>query len=240
MRVSVGSIADLAAREEGGILVFVAMLTPIVLLFLALIGRHRQLVGAQAAPAAPGRRGGPRRRRAPGRVLHRPGGREHGDHRTRRRDSAAARARPTTSSSAATNKGAVALAVPEQDVPVGRGRSERRHGDRSAPCDTANLMLDVKASEVGVPLLLRPLLELVAPGSAFADPTINTHARVRAEAGRDPGRDAARRRPRSPLQLRLRDLRQRGERRRRSARCSWRRRARAARTSSGTRRLRSR
>ena len=39
-------------------------------------------------------------------------------------------------------------------------------------------MLDVKASEVGVPLLLRPLLELVAPGSTFADPTINTHARV--------------------------------------------------------------
>ena len=50
--------------------------------------------------------------------------------------------------------------------------------ETAPPCDTAHLMLDVKASEVGVPLLLRPLLELVAPGSAFADPTIDAHARV--------------------------------------------------------------
>ena len=36
---------DLAAREEGGIVVFVALLIPVVLLFLSLICRHRQLVG---------------------------------------------------------------------------------------------------------------------------------------------------------------------------------------------------
>ena len=60
MRVSVGSIADLAAREEGGIVVFVAMLMPVFLLFLALsvdIGnwwvhkRHLQLQVDAAALA---------------------------------------------------------------------------------------------------------------------------------------------------------------------------------------------
>ena len=40
------------------------------------------------------------------------------------------------------------------------------------------MMFDVKASEEGIPLLLRPLLELVAPGTTLADPTVNAHARV--------------------------------------------------------------
>ena len=176
MRVSVGSIADLAAREEGGILVFVAMLTPIFLLFLALsvdIGnwwvhkRHLQLQADAAALA---------------------GGALLGDCFT---DPAGANVAITNEATrfggaagssyneqiGGTQKGTVALNYQSNTYPSGAA-DPSGDTETEAPCDTAHLMLDVKASEVGVPLLLRPLLELVAPGSAFADPTINTHARV--------------------------------------------------------------
>ena len=212
MRVSVGGIADLAAREEGGILVFVAMLTPILLLFLALsvdIGnwwvhkRHLQLQVDAAALAGGALLGD---------CFSRPGGRERGDH--QRGDPLRRRGRVELQRAARRDpEGDGGAQLPEQQLPVGAA-DPSGDTETEAPCDTAHLMLDVKASEVGIPLLLRPLLELVAPGSAFADPTINTHARVRAEAGRDPGGDAARRRPGSPLQLCLRDVRQRGHRRR--------------------------
>ncbi len=177
MRVSAWrNIADLAAREEGGIVVFVAMLTPVILLFLALsvdIGnwwvhkRHLQLQVDAAALA---------------------GGSLLGNCFT---DPAGANVAITNEATrfgggagsayneqlGGTNKGAVALNYQSNTYPSG---AVDPSGDTETepPCDTEHLMLDVKASEVGVPLLLRPLLELVAPGTTFADPTINTHARV--------------------------------------------------------------
>ena len=178
VRVSTGrNIADLAAREDGGILVFVAMLTPIIMLFLALRRRHRQLVGAQAAPAAPGRT--PR---------HSPAARSWASasptlrprtwrSRTRRRASAAAAGSSYNEQLGGTQKGSVALAYQSNTYPSGAADPD---GDTETalPCDTAHLMFDVKASEEGIPLLLRPLLELVAPGTTLADPTVNAHARV--------------------------------------------------------------
>jgi hypothetical protein len=176
MRMSVGSIANLAAREEGGILVFVAMLTPILLLFIALsvdIGnwwvhkRHLQLQADAAALAGGALLGD---------CFSDPAGANVAITNEATRFGGAAGS-SYNEQLGGTQKGTVSLAYQSNSYPSGDADPD---GDTETalPCDTEHLMLDVKASEVGVPLLLRPLLELVAPGTTFADPTINSHARV--------------------------------------------------------------
>ena len=169
-------IAALGAREDGGILVFVAMLTPVILLFLAFavdIGnwwvhkRHLQLQADAAALA---------------------GGALLGDCFSDSATANTAIANEATRFGGAagssyneqvggTQKGTVSLAFQSNTYPSGAADPD---GDTetSPPCDTEHLMFDVKASEVGVPLLLRPLLEFVVPGTTLADPTVNAHARV--------------------------------------------------------------
>jgi hypothetical protein len=177
VRVTAGrGIAALAAREDGGILVFVAMLTPVVLLFLAFavdVGnwwvhkRHLQLQADAAALA---------------------GGALLGECFS---DPASANTAITTEATrfggaggssyneqlGGTQKGAVSLAFQSNTYPSGDA-DPTGDTETAPPCDTEHLMLDVKASEVGVPLFLRPLLELAVPGTTLADPTINAHARV--------------------------------------------------------------
>ena len=170
------SIAALAAREDGGILVFVALMTPVVLLFLAFavdIGnwwvhkRHLQLQADAAALAG-------------GALL----GDCFGDPVAANTAivNEATRFGGAAGSSyneqvGGTQKGAVALAFQSNSYPSGTA-DPSGDTETAPPCDTDKLMLDVKASEVGVPLLLRPLLELVVPGTSMSDPTINAHARV--------------------------------------------------------------
>ena len=187
------------------------MLIPVVMLFLALsvdIGnwwvhkRHLQLQVDAAALA-----GGA----LLGECFTDPGGRELGDHergdalRRRRRVELqrAARRRPTRARSRSPTRATRTRPAP----PI-----RRRHRD-AAPCDTRHLMFDVKASEAGMPLLLARSSSSSLRGDARRPDDQRPRTR-RAEAGRDPGGDAPRRGPRSPLQLRLRDVRQRGHGRR--------------------------
>jgi hypothetical protein len=170
------SIADLAAREDGGILVFVAMLAPIILLFLAFtvdIGnwwvhkRHLQLQADAAALAGGALLGGCFNDPATANVAI-------ADEATRFGGAAGS---SYNEQLGGTKTGIVSLAYQSNTYPSGAVDAD---GDTETepPCDTESLMFDVKASEVGVPLFLRPLLELVVPGTSLADPTINTHARV--------------------------------------------------------------
>ena len=170
------SIASLAAREDGGILVFVAMMTPVVLLFLAFavdIGnwwvhkRHLQLQADAAALA-----GGA----LLGQCFSDPVSANTAITNEATRFGGAAGS-SYNEQLGGTQKGTVSLAFQSNTYPSGAADPD---GDTETllPCDTAKLMLDVKASEVGVPLFLRPLLELVVPGTTLADPTINAHARV--------------------------------------------------------------
>ena len=169
-------IAALAAREDGGILVFVAMMTPVVLLFLAFavdIGnwwvhkRHLQLQADAAALA-----GGA----LLGECFSDPASANTAivDEATR---FGGAGGSSYNAQVGGTQTGSVSLAFQSNTYPSGDADPD---GDTETapPCDTEKLMLDVKASEVGVPLFLRPLLELVVPGTTFADPTLNAHARV--------------------------------------------------------------
>jgi hypothetical protein len=170
------NIADLAAREEGGIVVFVAMLTPVVLLFLALsvdIGnwwvhkRHLQLQVDAAALAGGSLLGG---------CFTDPAGTNLAITNEATRFGGGAGS-SYNEQLGGTNKGTVALAYQTNTYPSGDADPD---GDTETepPCDTEHLMFDVKASEVSIPLLLEPLLELVAPGAPLADPTVNAHARV--------------------------------------------------------------
>ena len=174
-------IADLAASEDGGILVFVALLIPVVLLFLALQRRHRQLVGAQAAPAAAGRRGRARRRRAPRPVLHRPGAATPRS-RPRRPASAAALARATTARSAARTRAR------------SRSSTRARPTPRAAPADDTDDGGALRHGDLDV----RRQGERGGPAAHLPDSRPlrrrrDQRARPRgAEAGRDPGGDAAR------------------------------------------------
>lgn len=170
------SIAALAVREDGGILVFVAMMTPVVLLFLAFavdIGnwwvhkRHLQLQADAAALAGGALLGD---------CFSNPASANTAivDEATRFGGAAES---SYNEQLGGTQKGAVSLAFQSDTYPSGAADPD---GDTETalPCDTEKLMLDVKASEVGVPLFLRPLLELVVPGTTLADPTLNAHARV--------------------------------------------------------------
>jgi len=161
-------IADLAAREEGGILVFVGLLMPVILLFLALsvdIGnwwvhkRHLQLQVDAAALA---------------------GGALFGECFT---DAAAAN---TAIQNEATrfgggagssynaqvggaSTGAVSLLYQSKTYPAGTVPPDDT--ETQSPCETPSLMFDVKASEAGLPLIFQ------IPG--LSDVTaISAHARV--------------------------------------------------------------
>ena len=160
-------IAELTARQDGGVLVFAAMLMPVVLLFLALsvdIGnwwvhkRHLQLqVDAAASPAAHcSVTASPTR---PARTSR---------SRTKRPDSAARRLE-LQRAGRRHEQGVDHAPLPERDVRRRLGRGGR-HRD-AAPCDTPSLMFDVKGSEANLPLIFQiPGLSDVA--------AINAHARV--------------------------------------------------------------
>ena len=170
------SIADLAAREDGGILVFVGMLTPVLLLFLAFavdIGnwwvhkRHLQLQADAAALAGGALLGD---------CFSDPAGANTAITNEATRFGGAAGSSYNSQVGGAST-GTVSLAFQSNTFPSGDA-DPAGDAETDPPCDTDHLMLDVKASEVGVPLLLRPLLEFVVPGTTFADPTLNAHARV--------------------------------------------------------------
>ena len=161
-------IADIATREGGGIVVFVALLMPVVLLFLALsvdIGnwwvhkRHLQLQVDAAALA---------------------GGALFGNCFT---DAAAANTaiqnEATRFGGAAgssyndqvggTSKGAITLLY--QSKTYAAGSVPPDDTETAPPCDTPSLMFDVKASEAGLPLIFQ------IPGLSNVT-AINAHARV--------------------------------------------------------------
>ena len=221
--------ADLAAREDGGIVVFVALLIPVVLLFLSLtvdIGnwwvhkRHLQLQVDAAAFAGGALLGGCFS--------------DSGAANTAIKNEATRFGGGAGSSYNGQVGGAIKGAItllyqspsyangtvdsgPHRDAgPVRHAEPDvRREGDRSRPA--AHL-----------------------PDSGPAQRRRDQRARARAaEAGRGAGRDAARRRARPPFHVRVRDLRQRGHAAHPSGRWSCRRPARAATTSSGRLRRRS-
>ena len=162
--------------------------------------RHRQLVGAQAAPAAAGRRGCAGRRRAVGRLLHRPAAANTAiqDEATRFGGGAGS---SYNGQVGRREPGRDHAPLPEQDV-CGRAVPPD-DTETQAPCDTPSLMFDVKASEAGLPLIFQ------IPG--LSDRRCDQRARARpAEAGRGAGGDAARRRPGPALHVCLRNVRERG------------------------------
>lgn len=169
MHVSAGRyLADLAGKEEGGILVFTAMVIPVVLLFLALtvdIGnwwthkRHLQLQADAAALA---------------------GGALLGECFT---DPAAANGAiyaeatrfgggPGSSYNGqvgGANKGAITVLYQSKTFAAGGPSADDTQ--TQGPCETPSMMLDVKVSEAGLPLLFQiPGLSEVA--------ALNAHARV--------------------------------------------------------------
>jgi Putative Flp pilus-assembly TadE/G-like len=159
---------DLASREEGGIVVFVALLIPVVLLFLSLtvdIGnwwvhkRHLQLQVDAAAFA---------------------GGAFLGDCFS---DPVAANAAIKNEATrfgggagssyngqvGGTNQGAISLVYQSKTYPAGSIPPDDT--ETAPPCDTPNLMFDVKASEAGLPLIFQ------LPGLSNVT-AISAHARV--------------------------------------------------------------
>lgn len=161
-------IAELAAREDGGIVVFAAMLMPVVLLFLSFtvdIGnwwvhkRHLQLQVDAAAFA---------------------GGALFGECFTDATAGSAAMQNEATRFGGAagssyngqvggTNQGTITLLF--QSTTYAAGSVPPDDTETQAPCDTPGLMFDVKASEAGLPLIFQ------IPG--LSDVTaINAHARV--------------------------------------------------------------
>lgn len=160
--------ADLAAREEGGIIVFVAMLVPVVLLFLTLtvdIGnwwvhkRHLQLQVDAAALAGGALFGGCfSDASATNTAIQNEATRFGG-----------AAGSSYNGQVGGTNKGTITLLYQSKTYAAGSVAPDDT--DTAPPCDTANLMFDVKASEAGLPLLFH------LPG--LSDITaINAHARV--------------------------------------------------------------
>jgi hypothetical protein len=161
-------MADLAAREDGGIVVFFALLLPVILLFLALsvdIGnwwvhkRHLQLQVDAAALA---------------------GGALFGECFT---DAAAANTAIQNEATrfgggagssyngqvGGTNRGTITLRY--QSTTYAAGSVPPDDTETQPPCETPSLMFDVKATEAGLPLLFQ------IPGLSEVT-AINAHARV--------------------------------------------------------------
>jgi hypothetical protein len=161
-------IADLTSRQDGGVVVFVAMLTPVVLLFLALsidIGnwwvhkRHLQLQVDAAALA---------------------GGALFGDCFTDpagtnvAMQNEAARFGGASGSSyngqiGGANQGTISLLY--QSATYAAGSVPGDDTETQPPCDTPSLMFDVKGSEANLPLIFK------IPGLSDVG-AINAHARV--------------------------------------------------------------
>ena len=161
-------VADLAARDDGGVVVFVGLLMPIVLLFLALsvdIGnwwvhkRHLQ-VQVDAAALAGGALFGD--------CFTDPAAANLAIFDEATRFGGAAGSSYNTQVGGA-NQGAVSLAYQSKTYPAGSVPADDT--ETQGPCDTPSLMFDVKASEAGLPLIFQ------IPG--LSDVTaINAHARV--------------------------------------------------------------
>jgi hypothetical protein len=171
MRVSATrGIAELA-REDGGILVFVALAIPVVILFLALtvdIGnwwvhkRHLQLQVDAAALA-----GGA----LLGECFADPAGANTTIQDEATRFSGGAGSSYNGQVGGA-NQGAITVLYQSKTYAAGSAAADDT--DTQAPCDTANLSFDVKATEAGLPLIFSvPGLSDVA--------AINAHARVELE-----------------------------------------------------------
>ncbi|MET0626048.1 MAG: RsmE family RNA methyltransferase [Pyrinomonadaceae bacterium] len=161
-------IAELTSREDGGVLVFGAMLLPVVLLFLALsvdIGnwwvhkRHLQLQVDAAALA---------------------GGALFGDCFTDPAGANVAIQNEATRFGGAggssyneqvggANKGSITLLYQSANYAAGSAPSDDT--ETQPPCETPSLMFDVKATETNLPLLFD------FPGLDFV-PSISAHARV--------------------------------------------------------------
>jgi Putative Flp pilus-assembly TadE/G-like len=163
-----GGIVDFTSREDGGILVFAAMLVPVALLFLVLsvdIGnwwvhkRHLQLQADAAALAGGALLGGcfsdaPGTNTAIQNEATRYGG---------------AGGSSYNDQVGGANKGTISLRY--QSPTYAAGTVGPDDTETQPPCDTPSLMFDVKASEAGLPLIFRipGLSEITA---------INAHARV--------------------------------------------------------------
>ena len=169
MRVSATRpIADLASRQEGGIVVFVALLLPVVILFLSLsvdIGnwwvhkRHLQLQVDAAALAGGALLGGCFTDAAAANTAIQ-------NEATRFGGGAGS---SYNGQVGGTNKGTISLRY--QSATYAAGSVPPDDTETGPPCDTPSLMFDVKASEAGLPLIFKlPVLSEVA--------AINAHARV--------------------------------------------------------------
>jgi hypothetical protein len=161
-------IADLAVREDGGILVFVALLLPVVLLFLSFtvdIGNwwvHKRHLQTQVDAAALA--GGA----LLGECFTDPVGANTAIQNEATRFGGGAGS-SYNGQVGGTNQGSITLLY--QSKAYAAGSAPADDTDTAAPCDTANLSFDVKATEAGLPLLFQ------IPG--LSDITaINAHARV--------------------------------------------------------------
>ena len=162
------SLADLAAREDGGILVFVAMLMPVVILFLALsvdIGnwwvhkRHLQLQ-VDAAALAGGALFGD--------CFDDPAGANTAIQSEATRFGGGAGSSYNGQVGGA-NQGTITLLYQSKTYAAGSVAPDDT--ETQPPCETPSLMFDVKASEAGLPLLFQ------IPGLSEVT-AINAHARV--------------------------------------------------------------
>lgn len=171
--MSVGRrIGTIAAREHGGIVVFVALLVPVVVLFLSLtvdIGnwwvhkRHLQLQ-VDAAALAGGALFGKCFTDATA---------ANADIRAEATRFGGAGGSSYNSQVGGTNKGAVTLVYQSKSYVAGSVPPDDT--ETAEPCDTPSLMFDVKGSEAGLPLIFQ------IPGLSSVT-AINAHARVQLKA----------------------------------------------------------
>jgi hypothetical protein len=161
-------IADLTSREDGGIVVFAAMLMPVLLLFLAFtvdIGnwwvhkRHLQLQVDAAALAGGG---------LFGECFTDPVGANVAIQNEAARFGGAAGSSYNGQVGGAT-KGTITLLYQSKSYAAGSVPADDT--ETQGPCDTPSLMFDVKASEAGLPLIFQ------FPGLSSVT-AINAHARV--------------------------------------------------------------
>ena len=161
-------IADLAARDDGGILVFVALLLPVVLLFLSFtvdIGNwwvHKRHLQTQVDAAALA--GGA----LLGECFTDPVGANTAIQNEATRFGGGAGS-SYNGQVGGTNQGSITLLYQSKSYAAGSAPADDT--DTATPCATTNLSFDVKATEAGLPLLFQ------IPG--LSDVTaINAHARV--------------------------------------------------------------
>ena len=161
-------IADLAAREDGGILVFVALLLPVVLMFLSFtvdIGNwwvHKRHLQTQVDAAALA--GGA----LLGECFSDPVGANTAIQNEATRFGGGAGS-SYNGQVGGTNKGSITVLYQSKSYAAGSAPADDT--DTAAPCDTTNLSFDVKATEAGLPLLFQ------IPGLSEVT-AINAHARV--------------------------------------------------------------